>query len=699
MVRARPLVSHGLVGLALLSLAAVATADDAQGVAPPASATAKPEPEPAAAPAATLAELPLERRPYRIRAWVDVDRQSRLDARGREGLFHEWLTLVRRFVGAPWELSIADESGPLLGRTPDQLQAEDFAPLADESDKLWAIQIGSNGRGGYVLSGRSFDVRTGLVGAVQQLEAPHPRDSARSLLRLSLALFTPSAEVGSESDGDVRLTVQGSALAPHSPVGAVARPGTLFVPVRIFYKPDGNVRQTAPIGWSYLRVEELEGDRARCSVVSSLRNPLSRRIVGRHDLVAVGIKPAPVPTLFRFETSAPESRPAAGYTLTWRTDADTPPRTVGITDRDGRIALPAGLAGDLVMVRLLAGGVEPLAEFPVVPGESAEERVIRVNPLPEAVTVEAKLDALRDVVVDQVALRARLESLLASRVDGAAWDDVNILLDEYRQLPPAQTFLDQLEAIQADARQVQQEQKVPVLTRTAQARIAETESLILRYLGNEALAGFEDAYLAAVGSSEAEPKAKVGWVPFSPPGGNFRVSMPGPPTQRDAPVTTLGGDLVDQTMYMARDSAGRSYLVAFDDLEAPPGFDLASPQLAEQFFESQVENMSGGDRESISGLRRVTLGDLRGIELYSQTQWEDEPEDTPVRTRIYLDTRGRAYFLMVHGPLEQLRSREVESFLNSLELIEAAPAPEVTPTPAQEPGPTPAAPPAGAVTF
>ena len=92
-----------------------------------------------------------------------------------------------------------------------------------------------------------------------------------------------------------------------------------------------------------------------------------------------------------------------------------------MTDRGGRIVLQPGFADGLVILRLLAGNVEPVVEFPIMPGESSEERVIPFTPRPQTVALEAEVDSLRDEVVDLVALRARLEARMEARLKGEDW--------------------------------------------------------------------------------------------------------------------------------------------------------------------------------------------------------------------------------------------------------------------------------------
>ena len=121
-------------------------------------------------------------------------------------------------------------------------------------------------------------------------------------------------------------------------------------------------------------------------------------------MVGVGVKPGNSPMKLRFVTK-PDRTPAAGYTLTARLVPDGQPRELGLTDRAGRIVLKPGFAEGLVILRLLAGNVEPMVEFPIMPGESAEELTIPFEPKPLTVALEAQLDSLRDEVVDLVALR------------------------------------------------------------------------------------------------------------------------------------------------------------------------------------------------------------------------------------------------------------------------------------------------------
>jgi hypothetical protein len=237
-----------------------------------------------------------------------------------------------------------------------------------------------------------------------------------------------------------------------------------------------------------------------------LRDPLTRRIAQKSTLVALGSKPGMHPTRLRFVTS-PDKAPAAGYLLTARTLPDGLAREVGTTDREGRIVLEPGYSDGLLALRLLGGNVEPLVEFPLMPGESAQERILPpFDPKDQAVALEAQLDSLRDAVIDIVAVRARLEARLKARFDGEDWDGAEAALKEFSLLPVRETFAAQLTKLKENASSQQAKSKTAVLTKTAQAQIAEVEGLIARYLDDELFRAFADALAKA--RSDAAARAK-----------------------------------------------------------------------------------------------------------------------------------------------------------------------------------------------
>ena len=239
-------------------------------------------------------------------------------------------------------------------------------------------------------------------------------------------------------------------IEPASPIGQVVAKGTVFQPLRLVSANKGQV-VVRTIVLTYLMVESVEGPIARCRITSAFRDPLTQRVAQANTLAAVGIKPGKSPLRLRFVTS-PDKEPAAGYTLTARSVPDGQPRELGMTDRGGRIVLPPGFADGLVILRLLAGNVEPVCELPIMPGESSEERVIPFKPLPLTVALEAQVESLRDDVVDLVALRARLEARMEARLKGEDWTGLEEALKEFGRLTPREEYSKRLTAAQRGSR-------------------------------------------------------------------------------------------------------------------------------------------------------------------------------------------------------------------------------------------------------
>ncbi len=427
------------------------------------------------------------------------------------------MVLIRRFVGAPWHVEVAGEAdAAAVADDLETLKPEGLAPSSEGVDKVWVIRISADGAG-LAFIGREFDVTTGRLGGLQRRSAPVVRDAPRELLRFAFDLFSPYAVIGERFGKDVSLIVRGASIVPASPVGRVVDVGAIFQPLRIVPQKGGKKPIVRAIAYTYLRADTIEGAGARCSVVSVYSNPLTNQVVQETSLVALGVKPGKIPTRLRFVT-APDQGPAAGYVLTVRRHPDGQPREVGTTDREGRITLDPLFGDGLLVFRLFAGSSEPMVEFPLMPGHDELERTVPpFDPKPMAVTLETRLASLRDSVIDLVAIRARLEARLKARVDGDDLPGAEEVLKEYRTLTPRDKLADELEQLKTDAARKQVEIKKAVLTKTAQAEIADLETLITRYLDDEIFRAYADALTKAKAPPPVAKKPAPAVVKAAPP--------------------------------------------------------------------------------------------------------------------------------------------------------------------------------------
>jgi hypothetical protein len=465
----------------------------------------------AATPTPTPTEA-IDRKPYEIRVHFAFDADSRVDAHRREAILDDWFRMVDHFVGAPWNVEILDQVPAIATLPIDELTTATLKPLAGKADKVWSIRVSAAGAG-FRLEGRELDVATGWLGQTHRVEVTHPDDLVRGLFKLALAIFAPSADIGEQKAGGVSFLVQGASLPAASPVGAVVEVGTVFRALRVFEKDDGSTLEVRGIPYSYFRVESLDGPVARCEIIKGIGDPLTNRVARRNKLVALGIKPAAAVTRLRFVNRA-DKLPAAGYMLMARpVTPDARAVLVGTTDREGRVVLPPNFAGGLVRLRLMASSEEPLADLPVMPGESPEERTIPIEPRPHTVALEARLDALRDAIVDLAVLRGRLEQRMKARFDGEDWAGLEAATKEFRKLPARERFEETLNQIREEGERQEKELKTIVLTKNARNLLDGVKAIIDRYLDDDAIRSYEDAVeqsKAEVARAEAaKSKAKT----------------------------------------------------------------------------------------------------------------------------------------------------------------------------------------------
>jgi hypothetical protein len=450
---------------------------------------------------------PIEMLPYRIRIHLSIDPESRIDARSREIILRDWELMIRRFVGAPWKVEFAPEgTDPTYLGDLEDLDPEALGARAEGVDKIWLIRIGPDGPG-YAFTGREYDAATHRLGPLQRRAVHLVKDAARNLFQFSLDLFSPYALIGDHFGKTVSLTVRGAGLEPSTPVGRVVVPGAVFLPLRVIPMKDGKTL-VRDIAFTYLRVDTAERNGATCSLVSSSPNPFTNRVVQRTYLAAIGIKPGHSKTRLRFYT-LPDKVPAAGYVLTARAFPDGIPRDVGTTDREGRITLEPNVADGLTIFRLMAGSSEPMREFPLMPGATSAERdVPPFDPKPMAVTLETKLDSLRDEIIDLVAVRARLEARLKARYDGEDYAAAEAILKEINALPSRDKLAEDIAKLKADAVTTQTKKKTPILTRTAQSQFTDLQALVERYFDDDLMRGYADAFSKLRNMQKVQAKTK-----------------------------------------------------------------------------------------------------------------------------------------------------------------------------------------------
>ena len=310
-------------------------------------------------------------------------------------MLKQWQAQVRRFVGPPWNIVVATPPSPLASGNLETLGAEACSRFDPAFDKIWLVRISAAPASGLVFVGREYDTATRRLGPLQEHTAFVLADAPRAMLQFALELFSPTALITGQEGGRALLLVRGASITPASELGKVVTKGTVFFPLRLISMRDQSL-VIRRIAFTYLQVQETEGAIARCAIVSALRDPLSQRVALPNTLAAMRIKAGNSMLKLRF-LNRPDMSPAAGYTLFARTVPEGLTRELGMTDRAGRIVLKPGFADGLVVLRLVAGTSEPLAEFPMMPGERLRSAISPLTPClwPSAIRFSSTPFAMR----------------------------------------------------------------------------------------------------------------------------------------------------------------------------------------------------------------------------------------------------------------------------------------------------------------
>ncbi len=645
---------------------------------------------------------PIDTKPYKIRAWVTLAPGAPMDGRGRALMIEQWKAMIGRFVGAPWQLEVSEGPGPMVAGALQDLTPAQVAPMTTGYDKAWLMEVQPlPGSHGVMLAGREFDQATGLLSLVFTEPARVLDDAGRILFVLSLNMFSPTAEIGLQQAGGAFIRVQGSSLPVADPVGRVVGPGSVFRVARVHYNADGSIHQVNQIPRTYMQVDSMKGADAYCLIISRLRDPLTKLVRGRYKVFAVGVKPTSLPTRLRFVTGPPENRPAAGYTLQARPAPNGLPRLVGTTDREGRVVLPPRFAQGLTILKLLAAGIEPLDEIPIMPGERVEELPVMLpTTKPDTVSLESQLLAIRDAILDQAASRARLEALIKPRAEAENWDEVRMLLDEYNKMPKRSVYQEQLKAMEEAARKKQTETKMPIITRTALNLLREVGALVERYLDDGMFAGYEEAYsqyaatappekvkartlptdrpeaaLSRLSVSSAanagQDEAKQGLMEYKPEGLNFRVALPNgaQPETSVKELTLSSGAKMTQHIISADDAKLGRFTITYFDYERAPTRDS---QIQRSLDSAQAMFLSEGRRSRVINERPITLAGYPGREIEVEIPAVQEGGlRTLSRNRAFV-VGNRFFTVSIIGTEAMVRARLAEIYLDSFRPIGVA---------------------------
>ena len=443
-------------------------------------------------------KLPLELRPYRVLLLVATDLPQQAGA-GRSDLLEKIRQVAGRSVGAQWELTV-QEVDWLQPVSRDGLKrlisAELYQRTGIDQDKfdVWLVaSIATNG------AGFRIDVR-GWQPAIEVDAGTFGRDIYDwhdipvTTIQLSHASFRPIGRVDDVDGKQVRILMQGSALAIPDPAFAVASESQVFTPLLASRNREGKIDRLQPIPWTYVTAEAVDETRLKCELQSGLRSAIGGKQRGRVETLAITARANLPATQVELVTQSKPQIPLTGHRIELRDSSEIPKpdgpveetekhliRTL-LTDRRGRFAVSAN--GGKVVWLFAYSGKHLLARVPILPGMVSDLR-LEVPDDSSRLETESELYMLQGQLVEAVAARNTAAAKIRSAIKKGDKPLAKAAEAELKRLPDAQVFLTQLLSIRVPAVKAAQSKR----DRAGEARINrmcdEMANLIQQYLSED----------------------------------------------------------------------------------------------------------------------------------------------------------------------------------------------------------------------
>ncbi len=442
--------------------------------------------------------LTLELRPYRVLLLVASDLPQQSGPR-RSELLEKIRQSAARSIGAQWDLTIqeADWLQPVSADGLKRLTpAELYKRTGSDRDKfdVWLVAaVGTNGAGFRIdVHGwqPAIEVDAGTIGR----DIYDWQDIPNTVLQLSHMSFRPIGRVDDVDGKQVRLVMQGGALAIPDPAFAVSREAQVFTPLLASRNRDGKIDRLQPIPWTFLTAEAVDETRLKCELQSGLRSAIGGKQRGRVETLAITAIANSTSTNVEVVTQSKPQIPLTGHRIELRDSSEIPKadqplgekdahliRTV-LTDRRGRITIQAN--GGKVVWLFAYSGKHLLARVPVLPGMSTEIR-LEVPDDSSRLEAESELYMLQGQLVEAVAARNTAAAKIRAAIKKSDKPLAKAAEAELKREPDAQVFLTQLLSIRVPAVKAAKAKK----DRAGEARINrmcdEMAELIQQYLSED----------------------------------------------------------------------------------------------------------------------------------------------------------------------------------------------------------------------
>jgi hypothetical protein len=420
-----------------------------------------------AAPApAARAQSVWELTPYRIRVILAAAEAPGLSPRLQADLSKDLVARVHALIGASWDIKVgvavpsrlASEIEGLIADVPEVAVAEKcvalrsamLASLHDVTieslpkellddakiDKLILLAV-VPGPTGYRAEARELDLRVRMWSTPVAVSVWQPAKLCDAALRAVRAAFAPLAQVTSVDleTKQVTLRLRAGGFPLRDEAIALVEPGDLFRPVLRHLDQTGKLAGVNAIDWTYLVVQKNTPMGLACKMHSGFRTPISGRVRGRKEQLALGVHPPHRSTTLTLRSRTRREEVLAGYDVYSHAPDSETSQLIGRTDLRGSLAIPPNEQHPLRVLLVKHGG-KLLARLPLVPGIPPEIDAEVAND-DQRLYAEGFAKGLQDELIDMVVRGTVLLSRAQTRIAEKDFDRAKEMVKELGDLMKA----------------------------------------------------------------------------------------------------------------------------------------------------------------------------------------------------------------------------------------------------------------------
>lgn len=373
-------------------------------------------------------EIPIEKRPYKVRVSVVFGQSTILTPAFRQRILREIENGVDRSYGQMWQLDVRENFWLPLCRkaglemlTTEGLLAR-FLPDKPGArmpfDKLFVVTVERAGPR-FTLAGREWDSKSRTSGPTETTATSLPREVGRKLFSLLPRLFHPVLQIDKVTPVTVELRYQAAEFPAVDPAVAQVKVGDIVVPYFRYFDKSSTLQRIRSVPWTYISIESIKRQHIKADLIMDRVGRLGTGRTRGVEILASVIRPQHKSSRLTMVYQTDVTKPLAGYNvhLIAKKFYRDRPVTIPIllySNRDGGVDVPVFDGFPIVWVYVYSGAAL-LARVPYVPGVTDTDLI----ELPDdslRLGVEGKVALLKGRLIDIVAQRVTLMAL-AKQID------------------------------------------------------------------------------------------------------------------------------------------------------------------------------------------------------------------------------------------------------------------------------------------